>query len=531
MYINTKPTYSKIKSKFSRVMVMLFGKKNKKEADKLEVNKKYLKKSLEYNIKSFKNIFNNDETLFVRRFKMPTMEQLECCIVFIEGMIDVDVVNRNIIQPILKNKFSMEYEPLEALQNHVITSHKIEKATEMDPLIEGILIGNTVLMLEGISEALIITTKGFKFRDIAEPPSEKVIRGPREGFTEAFMTNLTLLRRKIRTPKLKFKFLTLGTQTNTKICICYLEGIANEKILAEVEKRIGNIDIDGILDSGYIEELIHDSPLSPFKTIGSSERPDVVASRLLEGRIAVVTDGSPNVLTIPFLMQEYFQSNEDYYSDFIFASINRILRILGFLITISVTGVYVALTTYHQEIFPTPLVLSIGAAREGVPFPTVLEAIILLFIFEVLREASVRMPDAIGQTMSIVGALVLGQAAIDAKLFSAPMVVIVALSGITALIVPRFKGAIIVVRLLLLFASAFLGLYGFVFGILLILIHLFGIRSFGIPYMLDYNSLNFQDFKDTMIRAPWWYMRLRPKFIAKSNNQRQSNKKGGGRKS
>ena len=508
---------------------MVSDKRNNKEQEKSQYENRHLKKSLKANIKLFKEIFNDDETLFVKPFKMQTMDQLDCCIVFIEGMIDVEVVNRNVIQPILKNKIPMGQKPLEILQNHVIASHKIEKIKDLDKLIQGIIIGNTVLLIEGVSDALIITTKGFKFRDIAEPPSEKVIRGPREGFTEAFLTNLSLLRRKLKTPNLKFKYYTLGVQTNTKICISYIEGIANDKIIAEVEKRLEDINIDGILDSGHIEELIKDSPLSPFKTIGSSERPDVVASRLLEGRIAIIVDGSPNVLIMPFLFQEYFQSNEDYYNNYIFSSINRMLRIFGFFITISVAGVYVALTTYHQEIFPTPLLLSISAARQGVPFPTVIEAITLLFIFEVLREASVRMPDAIGQTMSIVGALVLGQAAIDAKLFSAPMVVIVALSGITALIVPRFKGAIIVVRLLLLFASAFLGLYGFVFGIILVLIHLFGMRSFGVPYMLDYNSFEFQDFKDTMIRAPWWYMRLRPKFISAYNTVRQAKYKKGGK--
>ncbi len=502
---------------------MFFDENNRKEQQEKPVTyKKHLKKSLEYNIQLFKDIFNSDETLVTRKFKGPTEQQSECGIIFIEGMIDVDVVNKNIIQPVLRKKILTREVSLETLQEHVIAAHKIEKTADIEKLIQGILIGNTVFLLEGASEALIITTKGWKHREITEPPSEKTIRGPREGFTEAFLTNLSLIRRKVKTPKLKFKYLTLGVQTNTKVCICYIEGITNDKILEEVERRLKNIIMDGIIDSGYIEELIKDCPLSPFKTIGSTERPDVAASRLLEGRIAVVSDGSPNVLTMPYVFQEYFQSNEDYYMDFIFGSINRLLRILGFLLTISVTGIYVAISTYHQEIFPTPLVLSISAARQGVPFPTVVEAILLLFIFEVLREASVRMPEAIGQTISIVGALVLGQAAIDARLFSAPIVVVVALSGITELIVPRFKGANIIVRMMLLFLSAFLGLYGFIFGVLILLIHLFGLRSFGVPYMQNYRSLEFQDFKDTVVRAPWWYMILRPQFIASENKKRRS---------
>lgn len=508
---------------------MFFGKKNKKDKENPKKLEKKLNKSLESNLYLFKDIFNCDDTLIVRKFKMQSIDPLDCCILCIEGMIDIDVVNTNILQPIIDNTSTIGEDPLERLENYVIASHKIEKTSDLDALLEAIIIGNTILLVDGVPEALVISTKGWKFRDIAEPPSEKVISGPREGFTEAIFTNLSLLRRKLKTSHLKFKFLILGEQTKTKVCICYLEGIANEMILKEVEKRLFDIHIDGVLDSGYIEELIHDSPLSPFKTIGSSERPDVVVARLLEGRIAIVSDGSPNVLTAPFVFQEYFQSNEDYYSNYIFASINRLLRILGFLITISVTGSYVALTTYHQEIFPTQLLLSISEARQGVPFPSVVEAILLLFIFEVLREASVRMPEAIGQTMSIVGALVLGQAAVDARLFSAPMIVVVALSGITALIVPRFKGAIIIVRMLLLFTSAFLGLYGFVFGLLVVLIHLFGMRSFGIPYMGNFNSFKFQDLKDTMIRAPWWYMKYRPKFIVGINKIRQDTKNVGGR--
>lgn len=508
----------------------MFFKKKEKKAEKPKIQRRELKKSLDYNIQLIKDVFKQDDTLTIRKFKMSSPHAAECSILFIEGMVDVEVVNKNIIQPILKTTLKDEKDSIEVLQEHVIASHIIEKTDDIDILVEGIIIGNTVLFLEGTAEALLITTKGWKFRDIEEPPSEKVISGPREGFTEAILTNLSLLRRKLKTPKLELKFFTLGVQSKTKVCFCYMEGIVNKQILKEVEKRVTDIHIDGVLDSGYIDELIKDSPLSPFKTVGSSERPDVVAAKLLEGRIAIVVDGSPNVLTVPFVFQEYFQSNEDYYSNYIFASINRILRILGFLLTISVTSVYVALITYHQEIFPTPLLLSISAAREGVPFPTVLEALILLFIFEVLREASVRMPEAIGQTMSIVGALVLGQAAVDAKLFSAPMIVIVALSGITALIVPRFKGSIIIVRLLLLLAAAFLGLYGFVFGIILVMIQLFGMRSFGVPYMSNYISFQFQDFKDTMIRAPWWYMMYRPKFIAAYNTIRQTNKKNGGEK-
>ncbi|MCX7773968.1 MAG: spore germination protein, partial [Clostridia bacterium] len=251
-------------------------------------------------------------------------------------------------------------------------------------------------------------------------------------------------------------------------------------------------------------------------TIGFTERPDVVAAKLLEGRIAVMVDGSPVVLTLPFLFHEYLQSSEDYYNSFYFTSINRLLRIIGLIITVSAPAVYVAILTYHQEIIPTPLLLSISAARQGIPFPTIIEVLLMLLFFEIMRETGIRMPTAIGQALSIVGALVLGQASVEAKFFSAPVVIVVALTGITGLILPKMKGAIITIRILLLIVSSFIGLYGYVFGITCVLLLLCSMRSFGVPYLMDLTSLNPEDMKDTAIRAPIWFMKSRSDMIARN---------------
>jgi spore germination protein KA len=351
---------------------------------------------------------------------------------------------------------------------------------------------------------------------------EKVLRGPKEGFNESIMTNLSLIRRKLKTPDLKFKFREIGVRSKTRICICYIETLANDEILKELEARLDKVDMDIVASSNYIEELIKDCPLSPFKTIGNTERPDVVAAKLAEGRIAIAVDGTPTVLTLPYVFLEYFQSAEDYYDNYYFSSINRLLRCLGEFFTSSIPAIYVAIITYHQEMIPTPLLLSISSARQGVPFPTIIEAIILLFIFEIIREASMRMPTPMGQSISIVGALILGQAAIEARLFSAPMVIVVAATGITGLLNLKLKGATLIIRLILLLLSAFMGLYGYIFGVIGHLIYLFGMSSFGVPYMLEYGSINPVDLKDTFIRAPWWYMILRPKQIAAKNIIRQS---------
>ena len=481
-----------------------------------------LEKSLELNIRQFKQVFHDDETFIVNRFANQYNRKIDCCIMFIEGMVNTEIINENIIQPVVQNESlkSSEY-AIQVLQTQVIISNHQEKTDDTKKLTSAIIGGDTVFLLEGSNEALIISSKGWQTRALSEPESEKTVRGPREGFVESLTINLTLIRRKLVTPDLKFKYMSIGVQSHTRVCVCYLDNIVNKKILKELFKRLESIDIDGLLAAGYIQELIKDAPFSPFKTIGSTERPDVVAGKLLEGRIAVIVDGTPLVLTVPYLFSEYFQASEDYYINFYFSSISRLLRIFAFLIEISAPSVYLALVTFHQEMIPTPLLLSISAARQGVPFPTIVELLLLLIVFEMLREAGTRMPTNIGQTLSIVGALVLGQASIEAKIVSSPVVIIIALTALASLMLPKIKGASIVLRLTLLTLSAILGFYGLAFGLMGLLLHLCEIRTFGVPYMLYLTSLDPKDLKDTAIRAPWWYLKLRPRLITSVNRVRQ----------
>lgn len=479
---------------------------------------------LEDNVKLVQNIFNNDDTLMARYFENQLHSQVKCCILFIDGMVNNGIVNENVIQPIVQNEMLKDSNDVfDSLQNHVLISNQVVKTADVDELSLGIVNGDTVLFLDGTPSGLIISTKEWETRPVTEPEAERINRGPREGFNESILMNLSMIRRKISTPDLKFKILTMGKQTHTKVCVCYIHGIVNQKILDEVYRRLGNVKLDSILDTGYITEFIRDSPLSPFKTVGNTERPDTVAEKLLDGRIAILVDGSPVALTIPFIFVEYFQINEDYYLDFYYASVGRLLRTLGFLLTISVPSLYLALVTFHQETIPTPLLLSISAARYGIPFPTIVEIIIMLFIFEMLIETGVRMPINIGQALSIVGALVLGTASVEAKFVSAPIVIIVSITAITGMSLPEAKGPTIVLRISLLLLSAFIGLYGYIFGLMALLIHLCEMRSFGVPYMLQFINLDPAELKDTAIREPWWQMKLRTKFISK-NRVRQANK-------
>lgn len=506
---------------------MLFRRHKDKETGKGKqrtgISKYKLSDSLDANVQLFQQIFNDDDTFKVRYFENQQHPQVRCCVLFIECMADNEIINENIIQPIVQNTMlENSGDILSSLQNQVIVSNHVVKTTDIDKLSAAIIRGDTVLFLDGWPVGLMICSKGWASRPIKEPQGERVASGPREGFTESIMVNLTMIRRKLETPHLKMKIMTIGVQTNTKICVCYVEGIVHRKILDEVYKRLKGINIDGILDAAYINELIKDSPFSPLNTIGKTERPDIAAAKLLEGHIAVVVDGTPVVLTIPLLFVENFQSNEDYYVNFYFATTNRLLRVMGFIITISVPAVYTALVTFHQEAIPTPLLLSISAARQGVPFPTIVEVILLLLIFEILRETGLRMPYFVGQTLSIIGAIVLGTASVEAKLVSAPIVIVVSITAITGLMIPGIKVAAIFLRFIFLFLSAFIGLYGYIFGVMGFLVYLCQLRSFGVPYMLTLTTLDPGELKDTAVRAPWWYMKLRPKLIT-ANRVRQAN--------
>lgn len=484
-----------------------------------------LTNSLDNNIGIIKGILGNDKTIIYREFLTDKTNGMKCCIVIADGMVDKHIVNESIIRPILESNIKnlAENEMTGYLIDNILTIGDIQKSKNLNDIISGILYGKTILFSENCDESLIIDTIGWEKRSIVEPQSETIVRGPREGFTESISVNISLIRRRILNPNLKLIFMVIGTRTKTKICICYLEGVAKELILNELITRLKGIKIDGIMDSGYIEELIKDAPYSPLRTLGSTERPDVAAAKVLEGRFAIICDGSPTVLTLPKVLIESFQSDEDYFNNYIFASFTRLLRWVGFFLTTSVPAVYVAIITYHQELLPTPLLLSIAASRHGVPFPSFVEAIGMVIIFEILKEAGLRMPKYLGQAVSIVGTLVLGEAAVNAKLVSAPIVTITAITGISSFMMPQDL-AVIPIRIIFLLVASILGLYGYIFAAMALTLHLYSLRSFGVPFMLDIPAFSYQEMKDTFIRAPWWDMYLRPNLIAKDKKRVKNNK-------
>ncbi|GCD10819.1 spore germination protein [Clostridium tagluense] len=482
--------------------------------------------SLDENINIIKNIFTNDITVVYRLLSVGRPNITKCMLIYIDGMANTQLINENIIKPILLSHIAdiNHSEIMDVLMQEVLLTGNNKKSDVVDDIISGIIYGKTMLFIDGFANAIIIDTIGWETRDISEPQAETIVRGPREGFTESMSLNLTLIRRRVINPNLKFTFMKMGKQTKTQICVCYIEGIAKEPILKELMKRLNDIDIDGILDSGYVEELIKDAPYSPFRTIINTERPDVVVAKLLEGRFAVICDGSPIVLTLPTIFVEVFQSNEDYYDNFLYSSFVRLLRWLCFFISTSTSAIYVALVTFHQELIPTPFLLSIYSARKGTPFPSIVEAMAMMIIFEILKEAGLRMPKQVGGAISIVGALVLGDAAVSARLVSAPIVIITAMTGIASIMLPQVLG-LVEIRIIFLLLSSFLGLYGYIFGVMGLVLHMMSIRSFGIPYMLNVPSFSTQDIKDTAIRAPWWAMYLRPKMFSKNKKRIKKGRK------
>ncbi|HHX25255.1 MAG TPA: spore germination protein, partial [Firmicutes bacterium] len=390
--------------------------------------------------------------------------------------------------------------------------------------LSSIAAGKCGIVIDGSSETLVCDVRGFETRSIEEPQSEVVIRGPREGFTEVLRINTSLLRRRIRDPRLWIEEFTVGRVSRTQVAIVYIKGIANDKVVQEARDRITRIDIDSIQESGELEEYLEDAPFSPFPTILRTERPDRVAGALFEGRIAILTDGTPFVLIVPVTFLMFLTSPEDYYERFFIASAIRLLRYASFFIAFLLPALYVAITTFHQEMLPTPLVLAIAAQREGVPFPAVFEALLMEVAFEILREAAVRLPKIYGPAISIVGVLILGEAAVRAGLVSSAMIIVVALTAIASFVTPIFSLSIAVrlLRFPIILLGGTLGLFGVVFGFLIVGIHLSSLRSFGVPFLEPIAPVVVSDLKDALIRLPWWAMDTRPEFTGQSDLRRQS---------
>lgn len=486
-----------------------------------------ISRSLKKNLERLKAIFGPSGDAVFRPFRLGVGEPIPAVLVFLDGMTDKTIINRDILKPLILESRQARVEPpgknvLGWAKESVLTAGEIHTAHTMEEVVTAVLYGAVALLVQGQDRALTLSVQGWKSREIGEPDSEVLVRGPREGFNETLRDNTTLIRRRLRSPNLVLEDLQIGKISHTGVSLAYLKGVVSPDLVLEVKRRLERIEIDGILESGYLEEFIEDNPYSPFPQILHTERPDRVVAALLEGRVAILTDGTPFVLIVPAQIISFLTSPEDYYERFWLGTAIIWLRYLALIISLILPSLYIAVTTFHQGMLPTRLLISIAAAREGVPFPALLEALFMEFTFEVLREAGTRLPRNVGQAVSIVGALVIGQSAVQAGLVSPLMVIVVAVTGIASFAMPAFNFAITLrlLRFPLMLISGVLGLYGLMLGILFIVIHLAGLRSFGVPYLSSLAPLHISDFKDSLVRAPWWAMAKRPVEIAKLNQRR-----------
>ena len=360
-------------------------------------------------------------------------------------------------------------------------------------------------------------------RGVTEPNSQTVVRGPRESFSENIRVNTALIRRRVKDPNLWIEPKTIGVRSKTSVELMYIHGVVDDQVLDELRQRLDRIDIDGILDSGHVEELIQDTGFSVFPTILNTERPDVTAAALLEGRVAILVDGSPFVLVVLALFMQFFHSPEDFTQRVGFASFVRLLRYFSAAIALLMPALFIAITTFHPNMLPPPLLISLAAQREGVPFPTFIEAMLMEIAFEILREAGLRMPRSIGSAISIVGAMVIGTAAVEAGFISAAIVIIVSITAIASFVTPVYDMgfAIRLMRFGFMVLAAVFGLFGITIGLIALVLHLCGRRSFGVPYLTPMAPFNWSGQKDAIIRLPIWMMRNRPRLISRQNPVRQ----------
>jgi spore germination protein KA len=446
-------------------------------------------------------------------------EKYQLLIAWMDNLTSNQILHESLISPLLEPQAFYQFpedkgEDLAAfLKRNILIAAVLEEITDFNQTVEVILSGDSVIYIEGSSSALAVGTRGWEARSVAEPETETVVRGPREGFIEDLAVNCALIRRKIKNPNLKMEMLKIGRQTKTDICVCYLKGIVDPGIVQEVKTRLQQINIDAVLESGYLEEMIEDNPFSFFPTIGNSEKPDVVAGKILEGRVGILCDGTPFVLTVPYLFLETLQTSEDYYTRAISSSLLRTVRIICFYVSILLPALYVALLSFHQSVLPLNLLLTIAASREGVPFSPLVEALFMGITFEILQEAGIRMPRPIGQSVSIVGALVIGEASVRAGLVSDPMVIITAITAISTFILPPLQRVLPFFRFGFTIVANILGLLGIFFFLIAMVIHLCTLRSFGIPYLAPLAPFSPLDFKDIFVRFPHWTMLTRPRDL------------------
>lgn len=480
--------------------------------------KKEISEKIEDNISYLKEVLKDASDIVYREFSAGDSKFL---LMYIDGMGDKVLLDEFILKPLLLR--GSEAESLSKVKERIVAVTDLREVEELNKAVDAMLSGDTMMLMDGEVKGFVIASRAWPSRGVGEPSGETVVRGARDGFTETIRFNTALVRRRIRDTRFKIKPNPIGVRSKSDVVIMYIEDIVNQNVLKECEERLSKINIDAVLDSGYIEQLIEDNKFSPFPQIQSTERPDVVAAALYEGRVAILVDNSPFALIVPAALPTFFQSPDDYYQRWMYSTVVRWIRFAAIILALILPALYVAVTSYNTAIIPTKLAYSIAATREGVPFPSFVETLIMEFSLALLMEAILRLPKPIGSTIGIVGGLVIGQAAVSANIISPILLIIVALTTLTTFITPSYAitFAFRMVRFLFIIAAAVGGLFGLMIGVILLLIHLVRLKSFGVSYLAPVTETEFKDFKDIFVKLPINTFKTRPEYMDTGDKIRQ----------
>ncbi|NLY80877.1 MAG: spore germination protein [Lysinibacillus sp.] len=478
------------------------------------------------NLQRLKKIFNKDLDFAIRKFKL--FHQISGAIIYLYSLVNKETI-RDIIRQ-LQDHHGMDENETANITHYIIENllyyTDVKTVKDESKIITSIVQGKAIVLIDGIQEALVIDVVEKEKRGIEEPETERVVRGPRDGFIEQLPINIALLRYRLPIPEFRVEETLVGTRTQTKVAVCYIEDIVNPTLLKEVKMRIDAIHIDGILDSGYIEQFLEDIPKSPFPQLINTERPNKVVGNLLEGRVAILMDGSPSALIAPATFNHFYQTSEDYNEHWIISTFVRMFRIIALIFSLIFSSIYVTIISFHPELIPAKYVVAASSGRHSIPFPLVFEVLLLELAMEVLREASVRMPQQVGGALSIVGVLVVGQAAVQAGFVSPITVVIIGMSTIGSFAIPAYSAAntFRMLRFVLIILAGSLGLLGLTLVLIVVVNHMLSLRSFGVPYMSPYAPLNIEGLKDSIIRAPFHKLKMRPSNIHPKDTTRVGEK-------
>lgn len=482
-----------------------------------------LTRSLNENVERVKRFFRMppNKDLIVREFTVGTDPVTPAAGFYMEGLSDKRIQNEHILDPLMRPSGGEPFS-LDLVQRRLLPGSQVSEIYTLAEIGQSVLAGDSVLLFQGQRAALAVETKGFPTRSVSEPKVEQVVWGPHDAFNEAWRVNVALVRRRLKDPRVVTEILTVGELGHTYVGMMYVDTVTSPKLVAEVKRRVESLKLDVLWGAGGLEQLIEDSPGSLLPGNIVTERPDRAAAYLSEGHVALFVDNSPRAIILPGTLWSLLQTAEDYYLRFPFGSLLRILRLIAILVALVVPAIYIAIINYHPEMIPTELMLFIAASREAVPLPAVVELILMDVGFELIREAGIRIPNAIGPTIGLVSSLILGQAAVQAKIVSPVMIIVVAATGLASFVIPNYLAGfgIRTLRFAMVGSAAALGFFGIGAAAFLLLIYVAGLRSFGVPYLSPVAPMKGR-VMDILTRPRSWQMELRPQHLRPVNRRRQ----------